>query len=128
MTFNTALSGLSAASSNLRITGNNIANASTVGFTRYGAEFADVYRSSLLGSGTNQVGSGVKLANVAQQFDQGTISFTNNSLDMAIDGNGFFVLSETMAPGRSPGQGLSVWMTPVSSLPIAALVSGIHRQ
>ena len=94
MSFNTALSGLSAASSDLRITGNNIANASTVGFKSSRAEFADVYASSLLGSGSNQIGSGVKLANVAQQFDQGTISFTNNSLDLAIDGNGFFVLSD----------------------------------
>lgn len=97
MTFNTALSGLSAASSDLRITGNNIANASTVGFKAARAEFADVYSSSLLGSGSNQIGSGVKLANIAQQFDQGTISFTNNSLDLAIDGNGFFVLSDNGA-------------------------------
>lgn len=94
MTFNTALSGLSAASADLRITGNNIANASTVGFKSSRAEFADVYASSLLGSGTNQIGSGVKLANVAQQFDQGTISFTDNALDLAIDGSGFFVLSD----------------------------------
>ncbi len=94
MSFNTALSGLNAASSDLNITGNNIANASTVGFKASRAEFADVYASSLLGSGANQVGSGVKLAKVAQQFDQGTISFTNNSLDLAIDGNGFFVLSD----------------------------------
>ncbi|MEZ5558424.1 MAG: flagellar hook-basal body complex protein [Pseudomonadales bacterium] len=97
MTFNTALSGLSAASSDLRITGNNIANASTVGFKASRAEFADVYASSLLGSGSNQIGGGVKLANIAQQFDQGTISFTNNSLDLAIDGNGFFVLSDNGA-------------------------------
>jgi flagellar hook protein FlgE len=94
MSFNTALSGLTAASADLRITGNNIANASTVGFKASRAEFADVYASSLLGSGSNQIGSGVKLAQVAQQFDQGTISFTNNSLDLAIDGNGFFVLSD----------------------------------
>jgi flagellar hook protein FlgE len=94
MSFNTALSGMSAASSDLRITGNNIANASTIGFKASRAEFADVYASSLLGTGSNQVGAGVKLARVAQQFDQGTISFTNNSLDLAIDGNGFFVLSD----------------------------------
>ena len=97
MTFNTALSGLSAASSDLRITGNNIANASTIGFKASRAEFADVYSSSLLGSGSNQIGGGVKLANIAQQFDQGTISFTNNSLDLAVDGNGFFVLSDNGA-------------------------------
>ena len=94
MTFNIALSGLNAASADLQITGNNIANASTIGFKSARAEFADVYASSLLGSGSVQVGSGVKLSSAAQQFDQGTISFTNNSLDLAIDGNGFFVLSD----------------------------------
>ena len=80
MAFNIALSGLNAASSDLRITGNNIANSSTVGFKASRAEFADVYSSSLLGAGDNQIGSGVKLANISQQFDQGTISFTSNSL------------------------------------------------
>ncbi len=94
MSFNTALSGMSAASSDLRITGNNIANASTIGFKSSRAEFADVYASSLLGTGSNQIGAGVQLANVSQRFDQGTISFTNSSLDLAIDGNGFFVLSD----------------------------------
>lgn len=97
MSFNTALSGLSAASSELSVTGNNIANASTVGFKASRAEFADVYASSLLGSGSNEIGSGVKLANVAQQFSQGTISFTNNALDLAIDGNGFFVINQNGA-------------------------------
>ena len=94
MTFNTALSGLSAASNDLSVTGNNIANASTVGFKSARAEFADVYASTLLGSGANNIGSGVKLANVAQLFDQGTISFTNNALDLAVDGNGLFVISQ----------------------------------
>ena len=97
MTFNTALSGLAAASTDLQITGNNIANSSTTGFKASRAEFGDVYASSLLGSGSNQLGSGVQVTNVAQQFDQGTITFTNNSLDLAIDGNGFFVLSENGA-------------------------------
>ncbi|MEQ8861285.1 MAG: flagellar hook-basal body complex protein [Pseudomonadales bacterium] len=101
MTFNTALSGLSAASADLRVTGNNIANSSTVGFKASRAQFADVYASTLLGSGSNQIGSGVKLANVAQQFDQGTISFTNNALDLAVDGRGFFVLSDEGARSYS---------------------------
>jgi flagellar hook protein FlgE len=93
MSFQTALAGLTAASSDLRVTGHNIANASTIGFKRSRAEFGDVYAASVLGSGSSPIGSGVKLANVAQQFDQGTITFTDNSLDLAIDGNGFFVLS-----------------------------------
>jgi flagellar hook protein FlgE len=94
MPFNIALSGLKAASGDLKITGNNIANASTTGFKESRAEFADVYSSSLLGGGQNNIGSGVKLSNVAQQFDQGTIGFTSNSLDVAIDGQGFFVLDD----------------------------------
>jgi len=93
MSFNTALSGLSAASSDLSVVGNNIANASTTGFKSSRAEFSDIYASSLMGAGTSRIGSGVKLANIAQQFDQGTISFTDNNLDLAIDGGGFFVTS-----------------------------------
>ena len=62
MSFNTALSGMSAASSDLRITGNNIANASTVGFKASRAEFADVYASSLLGTGSNQIGTWILLS------------------------------------------------------------------
>jgi flagellar hook protein FlgE len=94
MPFNIALSGLKAASGDLKITGNNIANASTTGFKESRAEFADVYSSSVLGDGSATVGSGVKLSNVAQQFEQGTIGFTSNSLDVAIDGQGFFVLDD----------------------------------
>ncbi len=93
MTFNTALSGLNAANADLKITGNNIANASTVGFKSSRAEFGDVYATTVLGSGANTIGSGVKLQDVAQQFSQGNISFTDNSLDLAISGSGFFVLS-----------------------------------
>lgn len=93
MAFNTAISGLRAASSDLNVIGNNIANASTTGFKASVAEFADVYAASVIGSGGNAVGSGVLLADVAQQFSQGNISFTNNALDLAINGSGFFVTS-----------------------------------
>ncbi|MBV1877536.1 MAG: flagellar hook-basal body complex protein [Pseudomonadales bacterium] len=94
MSFNTALSGLKAASNDLKITGNNISNASTVGFKGSRAEFADVYSASILGSGSKLIGNGVQLATVGQQFEQGTISFTSNSLDIAIDGEGFFILED----------------------------------
>jgi flagellar hook protein FlgE len=93
MPFNTALSGLNAANADLKITGNNIANASTVGFKSSRAEFGDVYATTILGSGSNTIGSGVKLQNVSQQFTQGNVSFTENSLDLAISGSGFFVLN-----------------------------------
>jgi flagellar hook protein FlgE len=94
MAFNTALSGLRAANWDLSVTGNNIANASTTGFKRSRAEFADVYANSILGSGSRAPGSGVLVSDIAQQFDQGNISITNNSLDLAISGQGFFILSD----------------------------------
>ena len=94
MSFNTALSGLRAANTDLEVTGNNIANASTTGFKRSRAEFGDVYANSLIGGGGNSTGSGVLVNSISQQFDQGNISFTDNSLDLAINGNGFFVLRE----------------------------------
>jgi len=94
MPFNTALSGLKAASNDLKITGNNISNASTVGFKESRAEFADVYAANILGTGSKLIGSGVQLTEVSQQFEQGTISFTSNSLDVAIDGEGFFILND----------------------------------
>ncbi|KAA0696009.1 flagellar hook protein FlgE [Halopseudomonas laoshanensis] len=93
MSFNIGLSGIRAASSDLNITGNNIANAGTVGFKGSRAEFGDVYAASILGSGSNAQGSGVLLGNVAQQFTQGNINYTENSLDLAVNGNGFFVTS-----------------------------------
>jgi flagellar hook protein FlgE len=96
-TFSTALSGLSAASSALDITSNNIANANTVGFKDSQAEFADVYASGAVNLNATTAGEGVRLVNSAQQFTQGNISTTSTStpLDMAINGNGFFTMSST---------------------------------
>ena len=91
MSFNTALSGIQAASADLGIIGNNVANAATAGFKSSRAEFADVY-ASLLGASDTTIGSGVRLQNVAQQFAQGNVTFTNNALDLAISGSGFFQL------------------------------------
>jgi flagellar hook protein FlgE len=90
MGFQQGLSGLNAASKSLDVIGNNVANANTVGFKGSQAQFADVYANSLAGSGAGQVGIGVNVATVAQQFTQGNITSTNNTLDMAISGNGFF--------------------------------------
>ncbi|MFZ2406690.1 MAG: flagellar hook protein FlgE [Methylobacter sp.] len=99
MGFATALSGLKAASTNLQVTGNNIANSQTTGFKESRAEFADVYASSIGGVSKTQPGSGVKVTEVAQQFSQGNIESTQNSLDLAISGNGFFVLADTVTTG-----------------------------
>jgi len=93
MGFNIGLSGLRAATSDLNVTGNNIANAGTAGFKQSRAEFADVYAASVLGSGSNPQGSGVLLGDVSQLFNQGNINYTQNALDLAINGNGFFQTS-----------------------------------
>lgn len=93
MSFNIGLSGLRAATKDLNVTGNNIANAGTAGFKQSRAEFADVYAASVLGSGSNPQGSGVLLGDISQQFNQGNINYTQNALDLAINGNGFFVTS-----------------------------------
>ncbi len=94
MGFATALSGLKAASSSLQVTGNNIANSQTTGFKESRAEFADVYASSIGGVSKTQPGAGVRVTEVAQQFNQGNIESTQNSLDLAVSGNGFFVLAD----------------------------------
>lgn len=93
MAFNIGLSGLRAATSDLNVTGNNIANAGTAGFKQSRAEFSDVYAASVNGSGKNAVGSGVLLSNVSQLFNQGNVNYTQNALDLAINGNGFFQTS-----------------------------------
>lgn len=95
MPFTTALSGLNAASNNLAVTGNNIANANTVGFKKSRSEFADVYASSLGGVSATTPGAGVRVANVAQQFNQGNLNFTDNNLDLAISGEGFFTMAKS---------------------------------
>lgn len=93
MAFSTALSGLNAAQNNLSVTGNNIANANTTGFKKSRSEFSDVYAASLGGVSKTTAGAGVKVANVAQQFQQGNLQFTENSLDLGISGEGFFALA-----------------------------------
>lgn len=95
MSFNTALSGIRAASGDLSIIGNNIANANTAGFKGSRAEFADVYAASLMGAPGTAIGQGVRLQGAAQHFGQGNISFSGNALDLAINGRGFFQLSDS---------------------------------
>jgi len=92
MSFQTGLSGLSTASRNLDVIGNNIANANTIGMKSSRAEFADLVASSLGSGATGGAGIGVTLANVSQQFSQGNINITGNNLDAAINGGGFFEL------------------------------------
>jgi flagellar hook protein FlgE len=90
MSFQQGLSGLNGAAKSLDVIGNNIANASTVGFKGSQAQFADIYANSLNSIGGSQSGIGVKIGQVAQQFTQGNIESSLNPLDIAINGSGFF--------------------------------------
>ena len=94
MPFRTALSGLNAASAELRVIGNNVANAGTTGFKESRAEFADIFATSNLGVTSNAIGTGVRVSSVSQQFTQGNIGFTDNNLDLAISGQGFFIMND----------------------------------
>ena len=94
MGFQSGLSGLNAASKNLDVIGNNVANASVVGFKGSVTQFADVFAASLGGGGASQIGIGTKVQNVAQTFNQGNITPTDNPLDIAITGRGFFRLDD----------------------------------
>lgn len=94
MGFQQGLSGLSGAQHALDATSNNVANAGTVGYKLAGAQFADVFAASLTGAGGNQIGIGTAINQVAQQFTQGNITVTNNPLDVAINGSGFFRMSD----------------------------------
>ena len=97
MSFNIALTGLAAAQKDLDVTANNIANVNTTGFKESRAEFADVYASSVFSSGKTKNGDGVQTTMVAQQFHQGSLQFTNNSLDLAITGEGYFAMTDDLS-------------------------------
>ena len=92
--FNIALSGLTAASTDLDVVSNNIANADTVGFKSSRAEFADVYAAGAVNLNQSSVGEGVRVDATAQQFTQGDITTTGSNLDLAISGDGFFTLQD----------------------------------
>ncbi|MGU7783459.1 flagellar hook protein FlgE [Burkholderia sp. PU8-34] len=97
MGYQQGLSGLAGASTDLDVIGNNIANANTVGFKSSSAQFADMYANSIATSVNNQVGIGTSLNSVQQNFSQGTINTTNSALDVAINGNGFYQMSNNGA-------------------------------
>ncbi len=105
MPFNIGLSGLNAAANDLAITGNNIANAGTIGFKLSRAEFADVYNAAFgtvfsNPSYSGAIGGGVRFASAAQQFNQGNFQFTGNALDLAVSGSGFFVVEDQSTGGE----------------------------
>jgi flagellar hook protein FlgE len=93
MGFEQGLSGLEASTQNLAVIGNNVANSSTVGFKSSEVLFSDIYANSLSGAGSAQVGIGVQVTAVEQQFSQGNITTSTNPMDIAINGNGFYQMS-----------------------------------
>ncbi|MEK8047711.1 flagellar hook protein FlgE [Ideonella margarita] len=98
MSFQQGLSGLNVTSKSLEVIGNNVANANTYGAKASRAEFADMYANALNGAGVNNIGIGVRLAAVSQQFTQGGITSTENPMDVAINGGGFFQLTDGVNP------------------------------
>lgn len=94
MGFQQGLSGLNASSGALDTIGNNIANSNTIGYKVGTTQFADVFAASLNGSGASPIGLGTRISAIVQQFTQGNISITNNPLDVAINGGGFFQMDD----------------------------------
>ena len=92
MSFYTALTGLNAATAQLGVTSNNIANVGTSGFKRSRADFGDIFATSPLQKASSVIGQGVSLKQVSQEFSQGNIATSSNALDLAITGDGFFPL------------------------------------
>ncbi len=98
----TALTGMNAAETTIDVVGNNLANSSTVGFKESEANFATQFlQTRSLGSaptdtsgGTNprQVGLGVLVAEITPDFTQGTIEISSSPSDLAIQGDGFFIV------------------------------------
>lgn len=88
MSFSQAVSGLGAASSNLDVIGNNIANSATAGFKSSTIAFADMFAGS-------NVGLGTKVAAVIQNFNDGATTTTSRGLDVALSGNGFFRMTDS---------------------------------
>ncbi len=95
MSFQQGLSGLHATARDLEVIGNNIANANTFGAKSARAEFGDMFAAALNGAGMSSVGIGVNMQTVAQQFTQGNINTTDNPMDLAINGEGFFQVADS---------------------------------
>lgn len=96
-----AMTGLNAAQADLAATSNNIANVGTIGFQRSRAEFGDMYTNSPYSSPRTQVGSGTQLSAVRQSFAQGAIESSDNMLDMALAGPGFFAMQTEKDGGQA---------------------------
>lgn len=94
----TGISGLNANSLALSVVGDNIANANTIGFKSSRANFADILSQTLSGASAMQVGRGTMIIDIQKMFTQGTLETTANPLDLAIEGDGFFVVRQPNGP------------------------------
>ncbi|SNX67747.1 flagellar hook protein FlgE [Cereibacter ovatus] len=101
MSINTALSGLAAAQHDIAATSHNIANVGTIGFRGSRAEFADVFNASPYSIARTAVGSGVQTLRTAMQFGQGSVVATGNTLDLAVEGQGFFACEPAVGPNSA---------------------------
>lgn len=96
-----AMTGLTAAQNDLSVTSNNIANVSTTGFHSSRSDFGDIYRQSPYTVASTQTGRGTKLMSVTSNFAQGAVEQTSNTLDLAIEGQGFFIKKSDVENGQS---------------------------
>ena len=97
LSLDSGISALRQFQQNLNVVANNIANVETVGFKSASVHFADTLSQTLRGQGpggTMQVGTGITTASITNQFTQGSVSNTGSQNDLAINGNGFFTLSD----------------------------------
>ena len=95
MAFFTALTGINASNAQLATTSNNIANAATTGFKRSTTNFGDIFASSPLQKSSSTIGQGVSLKGVTQDFSQGNLTFSSDTLNLAISGDGFFPMKSS---------------------------------
>ncbi len=95
-----AVSGLQAYGNEISVIGNNIANNGTVGFKASRTSFEDIMSSSLGGGSTLQVGRGVLTGSIMPVLTQSSFDTTQNPTDLAIDGNGFFILRNKNESGK----------------------------
>ena len=86
-------SGLSAASQEISVISNNIANASSLGFKRSNANFSDIYTEMSDARNANRVGNGVKQEAPRRNHSQGSLILTGNALDLGMNGQGMFILN-----------------------------------
>ena len=102
MSFYTSLSGLKGAQTDMSVISNNIANAGSIGFKRSKAQFGDIFASSPTQSTKMIAGQGTRLNGITQQFTQGSYEASEKTLDLAIVGEGMFIVK-----GEPPREAIS---------------------